>query len=141
MYQYFVFFAMYIFLQGKLYPRKLGNIKSLSILMYEPTGHIIDNIPMTIENCISLASNPEAISIKLVIADEVDFDWASQVQQRYPKHKYYLQPCNLSGEESTIEQGLAGTRELIDRVVASGWHEATVLPQLHNLLWGNTRGV
>ena len=93
------------------------------------------------ENCLSLAATPEAISIKIVIADEVDFDWAYKVQQRYPEHKYYLQPCNLSGDESTIEQGLAATRELVDRVVAKGWHEATVLPQLHNLLWGNTRGV
>ena len=93
------------------------------------------------ENCVSQAASPEAISIKLVIADEVDFEWAYHVKQRYPEHSYYLQPCNLKGEESTIEQGLAGTRDLIDRVVAKGWHEATVLPQLHNLLWGNTRGV
>ena len=93
------------------------------------------------ENCIALAASPEAISIKLVIADDIDFEWAYDVQQRYPKHNYYLQPCNLKGEESTIEQGLESTRELIDRVVAKGGHEATVLPQLHNLLWGNTRGV
>jgi len=93
------------------------------------------------ENCIALAASPESISIKLVIADDIDFEWAYEVQQRYPKHNYYLQPCNLKGDESTIEQGLESTRELIDRVVAKGWHEATVLPQLHNLLWGNTRGV
>jgi len=93
------------------------------------------------ENCLSLAASPEAISIKLVIADKADFDWALALQQRYPGYRYYLQPCNLQGEASTMEQGLAATRELIDRVIASGWHEATVLPQLHNLLWGNTRGV
>jgi len=93
------------------------------------------------ENCLSLAASPEAINIKLVIADKVDFDWALALQRRYPDYRYYLQPCNLQGEESTIEQGLAATRELIEYVVASGWHEATVLPQLHNLLWGNTRGV
>jgi hypothetical protein len=36
---------------------------------------------------------------------------------------------------------LQSTRDLIDQVVAVGWHQATVLPQLHNILWGNQRGV
>jgi 7-carboxy-7-deazaguanine synthase len=93
------------------------------------------------ENCLALAATPEAISIKLVIADDADFTWAYELQQRYPDYSYYLQPCNLEADESTIDQGLASTRELIDRVIKVGWHQATVLPQLHNLLWGNQRGV
>lgn len=93
------------------------------------------------ENCLALAASPEAISIKLVIADDADFAWAYELQQRYPDYRFYLQPCNLEADESTIEQGLESTRELIDRVVKAGWHQATVLPQLHNLLWGNERGV
>ena len=76
-----------------------------------------------------------------MIADDTDFAWAYELQQRYPDHRYYLQPCNLEADESTIEQGLTSTRELIDKVIEAGWHQATVLPQLHNLLWGNQRGV
>ena len=94
-----------------------------------------------LESCFELAPSQAAVSIKLVIADQADFEWAQTVQQRYPEFPYFLQPCNLEGDQSTIEQGLSATRELIDRVVAAGWHEATVLPQLHNLLWGNQRGV
>ena len=30
---------------------------------------------------------------------------------------------------------------LIERVLSDGWYQATVLPQLHVLLWGNKRGV
>ena len=93
------------------------------------------------EKCLSVASNPDTISIKLVVADDDDFEWAQTVQRRYPDYGYYLQPCNLDADESTIEQGLASTRQLIDRVIAAEWHDATVLPQLHNLLWGNQRGV
>jgi len=93
------------------------------------------------ETCVSLARGPEAISVKLVIADDTDFSWAYEVQQRYPEFQYYLQPCNLQAEEVTLEQGLQSTRELIDQVVSVGWHQATVLPQLHNILWGNQRGV
>ncbi len=93
------------------------------------------------EKSISLASSPEAISVKLVVANDIDFKWAQEVQQRYPQFPYYLQPCNLQAEEVTLEQGLQSTRDLIDRVVSVGWHEATVLPQLHNLLWGKQRGV
>jgi len=91
--------------------------------------------------CLALAASPEALSIKLVVADEIDFAWAYDLQQRYPSYNYFLQPCNLEADESTIEQGLESTRVLIDRVVKAGWHQATVLPQLHNLLWGNERGV
>lgn len=93
------------------------------------------------ERSVSLAKSPEAISIKLVVADDIDFKWAHEVQQRYPQFDYYLQPCNLQADEVTLEQGLQSTRELIDQVVAVGWHQATVLPQLHNILWGNQRGV
>lgn len=93
------------------------------------------------EKCVSLAASPEAISVKLVVADDVDFKWAYAVQQRYPQFQYYLQPCNLQADQVTLEQGLQSTRELIDQVVSIGWHQATVLPQLHNILWGNQRGV
>ncbi|PID45768.1 MAG: 7-carboxy-7-deazaguanine synthase QueE [Proteobacteria bacterium] len=93
------------------------------------------------ERCVSLAKTPQAISIKLVIADTADFNWAWDVRQRYPQFNYYLQPCNLQAGEATLEQNLQSTRELIEQVVAAGWHQATVLPQLHNLLWGNQRGV
>lgn len=93
------------------------------------------------EKCVSLAKTPNAVSVKLVIADDVDFQWAHEVQQRYPQFQYYLQPCNLQADEVTLEQGLQSTRDLIDQVVSVGWHQATVLPQLHNILWGNQRGV
>lgn len=93
------------------------------------------------EKCVSLAKTPNAVSVKLVIADDVDFQWAHEVQQRYPQFQYYLQPCNLQADGVTLEQGLQSTRDLIDQVVSVGWHQATVLPQLHNILWGNQRGV
>ncbi|MGX9417360.1 7-carboxy-7-deazaguanine synthase QueE [Vibrio sp. WJH972] len=93
------------------------------------------------DKSLALANSHRAISIKLVIADDIDFAWACEVQKRYPNYPYYLQPCNLDAEEVTLEQGLQSTRDLIDRVVNVGWHQATVLPQLHNILWGTQRGV
>jgi 7-carboxy-7-deazaguanine synthase len=36
---------------------------------------------------------------------------------------------------------LARFRWLVDRVARDRWFEATVLPQLHVLAWGNERGV
>lgn len=30
---------------------------------------------------------------------------------------------------------------LVDKVTSDGWNQATVLPQLHTLVWGNKRGV
>ena len=93
------------------------------------------------DDSLALASSHDAVSIKLVVANDKDFAWAREVQERYPSYPFYLQPCNLDAEDVTLEQGLQSTRELIDRVVNVGWHQATVLPQLHNILWGTQRGV
>jgi len=95
------------------------------------------------------AAAGEARSVlKIVIFDEADYLWAQDVAARHPALPLYLQTGNHTppppgNDAAAVDQaGIdARMRWLVDRVVADGWYRATVLPQLHVTLWGNTRGV
>ncbi len=96
--------------------------------------------------CIDAAGNASVV-LKLVILDEEDFTYARQVSAWFPQLPVYLQPCNpgplaeSAGGEMELQAMTARLRQLVDRVIAAGWYEARVLPQLHVLLWGQKRGV
>jgi 7-carboxy-7-deazaguanine synthase len=88
------------------------------------------------------------ICLKVVVFDEADFVYAQQVAERYPAIPMYLQagnhtpptPTHLSHDLDM--QGILHRMDwLIQRVIAEKWYSATILPQLHVLLWGNKRGV
>ncbi|MGE5704627.1 MAG: 7-carboxy-7-deazaguanine synthase QueE [Clostridia bacterium] len=95
-----------------------------------------------------LTTPPQAknVSLKVVVFDEVDFDYARSVHHRYPGVPFFLQVGNadvtLHDDEALRNQLLAKFEWLIDRTVAaSDMNDVRVLPQLHALVWGNKRGV
>jgi len=85
-------------------------------------------------------------SLKIVIFDEEDLDYARKVHKRYPAVALFLQVGNDDVE--TTDQGaflaysLEKYERLIDQVmVDKELKHVRVLPQLHTYLWGNKRGV
>lgn len=85
-------------------------------------------------------------SIKVVVFDEADYEYARSVHQRYPGLPFFLQVGNndiMTGENEKLVSELIHKYEwLIDLVIAD--HEmknVKVLPQLHTYIWGNKRGV
>ncbi len=96
-----------------------------------------------LQECVDV-SGTAAVSLKLVVLDEDDYQFARQVSARFPQLPVYLQPCNVNplgdGDLAGSKEGLDPLRLLVARVLADGWYEARVLPQLHVLLWGNKRG-
>jgi 7-carboxy-7-deazaguanine synthase len=85
-------------------------------------------------------------SLKVVVFDEADFDYARQVHQRYPRVPFFLQ----AGNDDVAQADLADLRDrllaayewLIERTMtAADMNDVKVLPQLHALVWGNKRGV
>lgn len=98
--------------------------------------------------CLAAAGAETKVSLKLVIADETDYQWAKDLAADYPLLPLYLQPCNLSPatpeqpERETDTQALnAQLRWLVERVGTDRWYRPRVLPQLHVLIWNNERGV
>lgn len=85
------------------------------------------------------------ICLKLVIFDEEDYQYARTTAERYPELPVYLQAGNHTPPHLAHEVDLSGILSrldwLIERALRDGWYSATVLPQMHVLLWGNKRGV
>ncbi|MEJ8475882.1 7-carboxy-7-deazaguanine synthase QueE [Roseibium algae] len=104
-------------------------------------------------DCIRLAGQDTDIVLKVVVFDDEDYAYAREVADRHPDLPMYLQPGNHTpppAEDDKAESTLAQIdldgimvrmRWLIDKVSNDRWFDATVLPQLHTLIWGNLRGV
>jgi len=98
--------------------------------------------------CVEAAEPETKTVLKIVIFDEADYAFAREVADRYPELALYLQPGNHtppSPENADSPVDMAGIMErmrwLVNRVMSDRWYTATVLPQLHTLIWGNLRGV
>jgi 7-carboxy-7-deazaguanine synthase len=83
--------------------------------------------------------------MKVVVFDDADYTYAKEVASRFPDLSMYLQVGNDYLPEEDAEPDLRRLLDryewLVNKVVADGWNDATVLPQLHTLVWGNKRGV
>lgn len=93
--------------------------------------------------CLEAAGKKPDISLKIVVQDDTDYDYARITAEKYPQLPLYLQPLNHAPENSNADtEGIMERmRWLVDKVVQDQWHDACILPQLHVLLWGNQRGV
>lgn len=86
---------------------------------------------------------PERVSLKIVVADEADYHYAQDVAKRFPLVRLFLQVCNPdpNTREDRAEDLLGRLAWLSNKVLADHWFTATVLPQLHVLMYGNRRGI
>ncbi|NQX47617.1 7-carboxy-7-deazaguanine synthase QueE [Paenibacillus tritici] len=91
-----------------------------------------------------VANNGKAAhSLKVVIFDGEDYEYARKVHFKYPEVPLFLQPGNDNvTEEGDISGRLLGRLEwLFNLVIADPqMNRARVLPQLHALIWHNKRG-
>ncbi|MDX1738063.1 MAG: 7-carboxy-7-deazaguanine synthase QueE [Alphaproteobacteria bacterium] len=99
------------------------------------------------DNGIASEDGPE-IALKIVIFDDVDYQYAQDAAKRYPNLPLYIQPGNHTPPKAEEEDGAIDIGGIIDRydwlvakVSEDRWFNIRVLPQLHVLIWGNKRGV
>ena len=121
----------------------------LSVLTLSPKPPSSDMVcdPAALDACIAAAGDART-ALKFVVFDDRDYDFAREVAGRYPTLPVYLQPGNHTppppdDEDAAVDMTgiMERMRWLVDKTVADQWFAATVLPQLHVLLWGNLRGV
>lgn len=80
-------------------------------------------------------------NLKVVIFDDRDLAFAREVATRFPYVPLYLQVGNVVGEDST-EALLEKLNWLFEEASKDlKLCNASILPQLHVLMWGNKRGV
>lgn len=89
------------------------------------------------------ANIPRTFVLKFVIFGEEDLAWAEEVKASAPDIPVYLSAGTPSNVRDVDLDGmiLEQYRWLTDAVLGKPkWHGATVLPQLHTLLWGRKLG-
>ncbi len=100
------------------------------------------------DDCLRMAGDRPQIALKIVIFDDLDYEYARDATARYPQLPVYLQPGNHTPPPADAEDALVDIdgivermRWLVEKVGNDRWFEARVLPQLHVIIWGNRRGV
>jgi 7-carboxy-7-deazaguanine synthase len=95
------------------------------------------------DECLKAAGNGPDISMKIVIFDETDYAYAKDAATRYPDLPLYLQPGNHQANDNAPDIDALNDRLLwlVDTVTKDKNFNATILPQLHVILWGNKKGV
>ena len=130
--------------QGSKYQPWMRQIDDLTISPKPPSSMMKPNLPLldeVIEQCVH-----DTLNLKVVIFEEADFDFAKMIHHRYPSIPFYLQVGNpyLEGEhvDNHTDKLLSLYEDLVDHVMKSSeMNDVYVLPQLHTLLWSNTKGV
>jgi 7-carboxy-7-deazaguanine synthase len=120
---------------------------SMLVLSPKPPSSEMPTDWALLQDCIDAAKGARVV-LKIVVFDDADYAYARDVAARHPSLPVYLQPGNHTppppeDDSATVDQdGIdARMRWLVDKVIADRWFAATVLPQLHVMLWGNKRGV
>lgn len=90
--------------------------------------------------------NEQHVSLKVVVFDDEDYQYAKNIHERYPTIPFFLQVGNddskTADDQQLITKLLHKYEMLIDKVMNDNhFKNVRVLPQLHTFIWGNKRGV
>lgn len=134
--------------QGSRWQNWMYDIDELTISPKPPSsGMTTDHSVLAdILNKLKRQNSNHNISLKIVVFNQVDYDFAKQIHHQFPMIPFYLQVGN--DDLTTIDNSrlindlLEKYHALIDRVMKDDeLKDVKVLPQLHALVWGNKRGV
>lgn len=135
--------------QGSKWQEWLTKIDDLTISPKPPSSRMETDFNM-LDTIISYLEENNRIvnhvSMKVVVFDEDDFEYAKELHMRYNNIPFFLQVGNEDVESSDdgqlIGSLLRSYESLIEKVISSDqMNNVRVLPQLHTLVWGNKRGV
>ncbi|MGE7182406.1 7-carboxy-7-deazaguanine synthase QueE [Peribacillus sp. NPDC006672] len=134
--------------QGSRWQDWFLDIDELTISPKPPSSKMNTDFTVLDQIISNLANrNPENhVSLKVVVFNEEDYQYAKNVHGRYPDIPFYLQVGNDDSSTADDRQLISGLlrkyEELIDKVIADNeLNDVKVLPQLHTYIWGNKRGV
>jgi 7-carboxy-7-deazaguanine synthase len=134
--------------QGSRWQDWFLKVDELTISPKPPSSKMETNFDILDSIFINLDENQfeNNVSLKVVIFDEADLDYARMVHNRYDGIPFYLQVGNDDitnrNDQELIQKLLNKYEWLVNQVVGdSQLNNVKVLPQLHALLWGNKRGV
>lgn len=132
--------------QGSRWQDWFLKIDDLTISPKPPSSMMKTNFDILDSIIERLMAGHVDFSLKVVVFDDEDFDYAKKVNERYRKLNipFYLSVGNPdSAEEGHIAHRLLNSLDwLWDKVLDEpAMNNVRPLPQLHTLVWGNRRGV
>ncbi|RFU66877.1 7-carboxy-7-deazaguanine synthase QueE [Bacillus sp. V59.32b] len=134
--------------QGSKWQDWFLKISELTISPKPPSSHMKTDFIMldTILKKLEYRDPGHSVSLKIVVFDDQDYEYAKEVYHRYPGIPFYLQVGNdditTSNDQELVGRLLHKYEELIEKVIADEkLTDVKVLPQLHTYIWGNKRGV
>lgn len=131
--------------QGSKWQDWFLEIDELTVSPKPPSSNMKTNFEV-LDTILEKLDKNQHISLKVVIFDDGDYEYAKQVYQRYPDVPFFLQVGNddimTTNQQELITQLLSKYEWLVNKVIDdSEITNVKVLPQLHTYLWGNKRGV
>lgn len=130
--------------QGSKWQEWLLQIEEVTISPKPPSSKMKTDFIMLDSIIRKLERND--ISLKVVVFEDYDFEYAVKVHKRYPHVPFFLQVGNddtkTMDDAALIKNLLLKYERLIEKAVqCKEMNDAKILPQLHALVWGNKRGV
>lgn len=130
--------------QGTKSPEWLGELDFLTLSPKPPSSGMTFDLD-SLRRCVEVATRERKtrVSLKIVVFDEADYEFARGVWREFPGVPFYLSvgTAPVSSVDNDENQITRGVEWLIERAARDGWMEAVILPQIHVLLWGQKRGV
>jgi 7-carboxy-7-deazaguanine synthase len=132
--------------QGSRWQDWFWDIDDLTLSPKPPSSRMETNW-QTLDGIIAkLTERERPFTLKVVVFDDADLQYAADVHERYSQVPFYAQVGNDQLQETEPERLLPYLLEryewLIDRVMShTGLKQVHVLPQLHTWVWGNKKGV
>ncbi|HLS10472.1 MAG TPA: 7-carboxy-7-deazaguanine synthase QueE, partial [Lentibacillus sp.] len=133
--------------QGSRWQTWFASIDELTLSPKPPSSGMKTNFSILDDIIASLQEEQKGTcSLKIVIFDFADLEYAKKIHLRYPNVPLFLQVGNddiENADDDLLLRRLLNRYDwLVEQVMDS--HELVnvrVLPQLHTYLWGNKRGV
>ncbi|UKM63145.1 radical SAM superfamily protein [Weizmannia phage Youna2] len=136
--------------QGSIWKDWMYKIDDLTISPKPPSSKMktdfnkLDNIINKLDNMAVIAGQQPNHTLKVVVFDDADFEFAKEVHKRYPHIEFYVSVGNVDAKEEGDISGrlLRKLDWLWNKVLEDPEaNDFRPLPQLHTLVWANKRGV
>lgn len=130
--------------QGSKWQDWFLKIDDLTISPKPPSSLMTTNFEMLDSIIDRLVTGKTNFSLKVVVFDDKDFEYAKEIHKRYANIPMYTSVGNSNpySKEDLTTQLLNNLRWLVEKVINDPeMNNVKPLPQLHTLLWGNMREV